>query len=87
MFACRCGHTLLLAHAKAVQLYRLKYQPQQGGRVSMAVSGHWGLPKDPHSSAGVNNGSVCLRKSAIVACQPADDGAVSSELSRAVDVE
>jgi beta-glucosidase len=40
----RCGHTLLLAHAKAVQLYRQKYQAAQGGRIGMAVSGHWGRP-------------------------------------------
>jgi nickel-dependent lactate racemase len=43
---------LLLAHAKAVQLYRLKYQEHQGGRISMAVSSHWGLPKDRNSSTG-----------------------------------
>lgn len=54
MWCCRCGHTLLLAHAKAVQLYRLKYQPLQEGRISMAVSAHWGLPRDPHSTAGTD---------------------------------
>lgn len=48
----RCGHTLLLAHMKAVQLYRLKYQSTQGGRISMALSAHWGLPKDPKSKEG-----------------------------------
>jgi beta-glucosidase len=43
---------LLLAHAKAVQLYRLKYQQSQEGRISMVISAHWGLPFDPSSKAG-----------------------------------
>lgn len=52
LFTCRCGHTLLLAHAKAVQLYRLKYQQSQEGRISMVISAHWGLPFDSSSKAG-----------------------------------
>jgi hypothetical protein len=51
-YNCRCGHTVLLAHAKAVQLYRLKYQQSQEGRISMVISAHWGLPFDPSSKAG-----------------------------------
>lgn len=50
----RCGHTLLLAHAKAVQLYRLKYQQLQEGRISMVISAHWGLPFDSSSKADRN---------------------------------
>jgi hypothetical protein len=68
LLCCRCGHTLLLAHAKAVQLYRLKYQPAQEGRISMAVSAHWGLPKDPQSAQG-NTTEICMaaRRSQCVA--------------------
>jgi hypothetical protein len=55
----RCGHTLLLAHAKAVQLYRLKYQPQQEGRISLAISAHWGMPKNPRSAAGMAHRAFC----------------------------
>jgi hypothetical protein len=29
------GHNLLLAHAHTVALYRKKYQPQQGGKISI----------------------------------------------------
>eukprot|EP00882_Tetradesmus_deserticola_P016704 GHRQ01017859.1.p1 GENE.GHRQ01017859.1~~GHRQ01017859.1.p1 ORF type:complete len:286 (+),score=117.14 GHRQ01017859.1:118-975(+) len=50
----RCGHTLLLAHAKAVQLYRMKYQQAQEGRISMVISAHWGLPYDASSKADKN---------------------------------
>lgn len=49
----KCGHTLLLSHAKAVQLYRGKYQATQGGRISMAISGHWGLPVNPNKLVDV----------------------------------
>lgn len=54
---CRCGHHLLLAHAKAVQLYRQKYQAAQGGRISMALSGHWGRPFNATSPEGEREGS------------------------------
>jgi hypothetical protein len=33
----QCGHNQLLAHAKAVQLYRQKYYQQQKGQLSLAV--------------------------------------------------
>lgn len=47
-----CGHNLLLAHAKTYQLYRMKYADKQGGRISMALDGKWGIPYDPNSAAG-----------------------------------
>jgi beta-glucosidase len=36
-----------------VQLYRQKYQQAQGGRISMVLSGHWGLPVDVSSPGDV----------------------------------
>lgn len=47
----KCGHNLLLAHGKAVQLYRAKYAQDQGGKVAMALDGKWGYPYDPNSAA------------------------------------
>ncbi|KAF6266054.1 putative beta-glucosidase [Scenedesmus sp. NREL 46B-D3] len=47
-----CGHNLLLAHAKTMQLYRTKYAAQKG-RVSIALVGKWGYPKDPENPADV----------------------------------
>lgn len=47
-----CGHNIILAHAKTVELYRKKYKPTQNGRVSIALDGKWGYPKDPNSKAG-----------------------------------
>ncbi|KAI8474346.1 MAG: glycoside hydrolase superfamily [Monoraphidium minutum] len=47
----KCGHNLLLAHAKAVKLYRDKYAKAQGGRIGMALDGKWGFPYDPNSQA------------------------------------
>ena len=40
----KCGHNLLLAHAKAYRLYRAKYAKAQGGKISMALDGKWGFP-------------------------------------------
>lgn len=48
----RCGHNILLAHAKTVQLYRQKYKPSQGGRISIALDGKWGYARDPNNTAG-----------------------------------
>lgn len=47
-----CGHNIILAHAKTVELYRKKYKPTQNGRVSIALDGKWGYPKDPNNKAG-----------------------------------
>ncbi|GBF91257.1 beta-glucosidase [Raphidocelis subcapitata] len=40
----KCGHNLLLAHAKTYRLYREKYYAQQKGKISMALDGKWGYP-------------------------------------------
>lgn len=47
----RCGHHLLVAHGRAVQLYRGKYQKAQQGRISLSISGHWGRPASENSEA------------------------------------
>ena len=48
-----CGHNLLLAHARTVQMYRQKYAAAQGGRIGMALDGKWGTPFNPKSPADV----------------------------------
>eukprot|EP00775_Hariotina_reticulata_P009616 gene9616-9777_t len=48
-----CGHSIILAHAKAIQLYRTKYMATQKGRVSIALDGKYGWPKNPDSPADV----------------------------------
>ncbi|KIZ04410.1 beta-glucosidase [Monoraphidium neglectum] len=40
----KCGHNLLLAHAKTVKLYREKYMGAQDGKISMALDGKYGYP-------------------------------------------
>lgn len=40
----RCGHNLLLAHAKVYQLYEKYYKRKQGGRISMAINSFWSEP-------------------------------------------
>ena len=47
----KCGHHLLLAHARVAALYRGKYRPLQRGRLGLAVSAHWARPVDPASEA------------------------------------
>ncbi len=38
------GHQLLLAHAKAVQVFRTKYQPTQGGQIGITNNCDWREP-------------------------------------------
>lgn len=40
----KCGHNLLLAHARVYRLYREKYHAKQKGKISMALDGKWGYP-------------------------------------------
>ncbi|GBF98739.1 glycoside hydrolase family 1 [Raphidocelis subcapitata] len=47
----KCGHNLLLAHARAYRLYKERYAGQQGGKIAMALDGKWGYPYDPNSQA------------------------------------
>ncbi|KAF8059426.1 BGLU42 [Scenedesmus sp. PABB004] len=48
-----CGHNVLLAHARVVKLYRTKYAAAQKGRLSIALDGKWGYPRDPSNPADV----------------------------------
>ncbi|TVU10027.1 hypothetical protein EJB05_43531 [Eragrostis curvula] len=38
------AHNIILAHAKAVRLYRAKYQPSQRGQIGIIVVSHWFVP-------------------------------------------
>lgn len=38
------GHNVLLAHAAAVDLYKKKFKPTQGGLVGLTVDSVWGEP-------------------------------------------
>jgi beta-glucosidase/6-phospho-beta-glucosidase/beta-galactosidase len=63
-----CGHNLLVAHARAAQLFRQRYggawrlqdegaasgaapPTTAAGRIGLAISGHWPLPRDLESLA------------------------------------
>ena len=37
----RAGHTTLIAHAKAVDIYRKVYKPTQNGQISIALNSDW----------------------------------------------
>lgn len=49
------GHNLIKAHAKAVEVYRTKYQPVQQGRIGITNNGDWREPLtdsiEDHSAA------------------------------------
>jgi beta-glucosidase/6-phospho-beta-glucosidase/beta-galactosidase len=40
----KCGHNLLLAHAKAVKLFKDKYKAATGGKIGMALWSEWSEP-------------------------------------------
>jgi hypothetical protein len=40
----KCGHNLLLSHARAYRLYRSKYAATQKGKVGMALWSEWSEP-------------------------------------------
>ncbi|KDQ09206.1 glycoside hydrolase family 1 protein [Botryobasidium botryosum FD-172 SS1] len=40
------GHSLILAHAHAVKLYRENYKPVQGGQIGITLNGDWAEPYD-----------------------------------------
>ena len=39
-----CGHNLLLAHAKAVKIYRDSYKAKNDGKIGMALWSEWSEP-------------------------------------------
>jgi beta-glucosidase len=40
------GHSLILAHATTVKLYRDEFKPRQGGKIGITLNGDWALPYD-----------------------------------------
>ncbi|OCH90163.1 beta-glucosidase 1B [Obba rivulosa] len=40
------GHSVILAHAHAVQLYRAEFKAAQGGQIGITLNGDWALPYD-----------------------------------------
>jgi beta-glucosidase len=44
-----CGHTILVAHAQAVYIYRNEYAPLQTGKISLVNVGQWFYPLDPYN--------------------------------------
>jgi len=42
------GHTELVSHAYAVQLYRQEFQPKQKGTIGITLHGNWSEPWDSH---------------------------------------
>ncbi|GMF31970.1 unnamed protein product [Phytophthora lilii] len=40
----RCGHNLLIAHSRAVDVYRKEFQELQGGQIGITLSADWRLP-------------------------------------------
>lgn len=47
------GHTELVSHAYAVQLYRQKFQPTQKGMIGITLHGNWSEPWDVHDTLDV----------------------------------
>ena len=48
----RCGHNVLLAHARVYRLYQERYAREQRGRISVPLDGKWGFPFNGDSDAG-----------------------------------
>ncbi|KAJ3124433.1 hypothetical protein HK100_011243 [Physocladia obscura] len=40
----RAGHSILLAHARAVNVYRTEFQATQGGKIAITLNCDWGEP-------------------------------------------
>ncbi|TDL27833.1 glycoside hydrolase family 1 protein [Rickenella mellea] len=40
------GHSLILAHAHAVKIYREEFKPTQGGQIGITLNGDWAIPFD-----------------------------------------
>ncbi|KAH6627692.1 glycoside hydrolase superfamily [Chaetomium tenue] len=53
------GHNLLVAHGKAVKVYREEFKPTQGGEIGITLNGDATLPWDPEDPLDVE---ACDRK-------------------------
>ncbi|KAK7063678.1 glycoside hydrolase family 1 protein [Favolaschia claudopus] len=40
------GHSVILAHAHAVKVYREEFKPRQGGQIGITLNGDWQMPYD-----------------------------------------
>lgn len=45
-----CGHSTLLAHAQAVDIYRKYFQSIQGGKISIVLNAEWAEPLNKNSA-------------------------------------
>ncbi|KAI1261884.1 family 1 glycosyl hydrolase [Xylariaceae sp. FL1019] len=51
------GHNILLAHAKAVKVYREEFKPKDEGQIGITLNGDWAYPwdsEDPEDIAAAN---------------------------------
>jgi beta-glucosidase len=53
------GHSLLIAHAKAVKVYREEFKEKDGGEIGITLNGDWADPWDPNDAEDVK---ACDRK-------------------------
>ena len=52
----RCGHNLLMAHAKAVKVFRDGYKAKHDGRIGMALWSEWSEPWTNSTAGGCCEG-------------------------------
>ncbi|KAJ4509704.1 hypothetical protein HRR83_006980 [Exophiala dermatitidis] len=63
------GHSILLAHATAVKIYREQFKPQYGGEIGITLNGDWTEPWDPEDE---QDRIACDRKIEFAICWFAD---------------
>lgn len=49
----KAGHNLLLAHARAVEVYRGEFRKKQGGRIGVTLNSNWAEPLDKDDEESV----------------------------------
>jgi len=55
------AHNILLAHGKAVQIYRNKYQNLQQGKIGIVINSEFYYPKDPKNRQDIDAAYRCLK--------------------------
>ncbi|KAL2406926.1 Beta-glucosidase 1B [Exophiala dermatitidis] len=63
------GHSILLAHATAVKIYREQFKPQYAGEIGITLNGDWTEPWDPEDE---QDRIACDRKIEFAICWFAD---------------
>ena len=48
------GHSLILAHAHAVKMYREQFKPTQKGQIGITLNGDWAMPYDDNQESKSN---------------------------------